>query len=127
MAVRSCCECNGSNAKCLHCSCARSKTTCTSCHPSRSGRCHNVLRSTQVPSNILSTQAPSLTITLTATCPPESPYPVSSLSNQQPGDALHSLSLVSLPFFHSPESVFLPFIMYLKVLVTRGQVWSLLN
>ena len=97
MAVRPCCQCNSSNAKYICCSCARSKTTCTSCHPSWSGRCQNVLRSTQVPSNILSNQAPSLTVTLTATCPPESPNPVSSLSNQQPGDALHSLSLVSLP------------------------------
>ena len=97
MAVRPCCQCNGSNAKCLHCSCARSKTICTSCHPSQSGKCHNVLRTTQVPSNILSNQAPSLTVTLSATCPPESPDPVSSLSNQQPGDTIHSLSSVSLP------------------------------
>ena len=101
MAVRPCCQCNCSNAKCLRCSCAKLKTTFTSYHPSQSGRCCNVLGSTQVPSNILFNQTPSLTVTLTAMCPPESPDPVSSLSNQQPRDGLHLLSLVTLLYLLS--------------------------
>ena len=35
-----CCRCNG-NGRCTGCVCARSMKTCTSCTPSRNGRCEN--------------------------------------------------------------------------------------
>ena len=105
MAVRPCCQCNCPNAKCLHCSCVRSVTTCTHCHPSQSGRCWNVLRSTRGSSNIPSNQVSYPTVTLTATCSYMSPHPVSSLPNLQPGDSPHLLSLVNLPSFPSTSRV----------------------
>ena len=37
-----CCQCNGM-AKCLRCVCVRGDTSCTSCLPGDSGRCHNTL------------------------------------------------------------------------------------
>ena len=92
MVVRPCCQCNDSNAKCLHCSCVRSKTPYSSCHPSRSGRCCNI-PSTHVPSN----QAPSSTVTLSAMCSHVSPDPVSPSPNQEPGNGPLPLSSFSLP------------------------------
>ena len=92
MVVRPRCQCNGSNAKCLRCSCVSSKSPCSSYHPSRSGRCRNIM-STHVSSN----QAPSSTVTLSATCPPASPDPVSPSPNQQPRDGPLLSSSFSLP------------------------------
>ena len=36
-----CCTCNGANASCKNCRCARNKTPCTSCYPSRKNKCRN--------------------------------------------------------------------------------------
>ena len=41
MSRQKCCTCNGVNAKCVGCRCARSKVKCTSCFPLRHGRCNN--------------------------------------------------------------------------------------
>ena len=145
MAVRSCCQCNGSNAKCLRCSSVRSKTPCSSCHPSWSGRCRYI--SSNIPSNILSThntpsnipsthvlsthvssthvpsnQTPFPTVTLSATFPSTSPDPVSPSPNVLPPSLLSLQSLI-----RSPVPVSSCFSMYLRVPVTCGQVWSPLN
>ena len=112
MVVRRCCQCNGSNAKCLHCSCVRSKTPCSSCHPSQSGRYRNIsgnipnthntpgnipsthISSTLVPStHVPSNQTPSPTVTPSAMYPPASPDPISPSPNVLPPSSL------SLPSF----------------------------
>lgn len=41
MSQSKCCTCNGANAKCIGCRCARNKIACTSCYPRRHGRCGN--------------------------------------------------------------------------------------
>ena len=68
------------------------KEPCSSYNPSRSRRCRNIT-STHVPSN----QAPSSTVTLSATCPAASPDPVSPWPNQQARDGPLLSSLFSLP------------------------------
>jgi len=36
-----CCKCNGRNARCKGCSCARKESGCSDCYPGRNGRCLN--------------------------------------------------------------------------------------
>ena len=38
---RKCCPCNGRNARCKGCRCARAGIACTDCYPTRHGRCGN--------------------------------------------------------------------------------------
>ena len=38
-----CCKCNGGNARCKGCSCAKAKVACSDCYPGRRGKCMNVL------------------------------------------------------------------------------------
>ena len=47
MASSRCCSCNGRSAKCIRCVCARNGRPCFSCLPNNSGRCKNMLSSTQ--------------------------------------------------------------------------------
>ena len=52
MSQSKCCSCNGSNARCIGCRCARNKVPCISCYPGRHRRCKNVataLRTTACP------------------------------------------------------------------------------
>ena len=51
MSQARCCTCNGANAKCINCRCARNNIACFSCYPGRHGRCQNVSSSLMVSSN----------------------------------------------------------------------------
>ena len=43
-----CCKCNGSNARCKGCSCARKKIVCSDCYPCRRGKCMNLISSSKL-------------------------------------------------------------------------------
>ena len=59
----SCCSCNGKNAVCKRCVCARARRPCTSCLPLSSGRCVNSLANRQ--DSLSSTESLSAVDTLT--------------------------------------------------------------
>jgi hypothetical protein len=42
-----CCDCNGKNAACRNCKCVKLNKKCSSCYPSRHGRCSNLPLSNQ--------------------------------------------------------------------------------
>ena len=49
-----CCRCNGVNARCKFCACAKANLPCSGCLPARRGRCHNtagLASSSQSPSS----------------------------------------------------------------------------
>ena len=59
---RPCCRCNGVNARCKFCACAKAKLPCSGCLPARRGRCHNtagLASSSQSPSSHRLDHAPS--------------------------------------------------------------------
>ena len=41
MPIGRCCGCNGAMAICRNCRCAKNRTPCVSCYPSRKGKCEN--------------------------------------------------------------------------------------
>ena len=99
MAVRPCCQCNSSNAKCLRCSCVRSKTPCSSCHPSRSGRCERHEYPCSFQQDFI------LNRNSLSHVPSPQSWSSSPSPNQQPGDGPLPPSSFSFPFLLSISRV----------------------
>ena len=66
MSQPKCCSCNGTNAKCIGCKCARNRVICTSCYPGRHGRCKNISTPLDANSCFSSNQSPPTRIVLSS-------------------------------------------------------------
>ena len=91
MPQQKCCTCNGANAKCIGCKCARLKVKCTSCYPLRNGRCNNTDSSAEP--EIINTIPNSASGSNTSSSDHSN---LATIGSSQRGDAFHIREVVKL-------------------------------